>query len=162
MSESQFGFEYNDIYDIIELLNTITTRLEYSFKSYQISENSIQYIQLSFSEVNIKLTRDLILDKNILHSVDTTDEISISKCIYIPVSVYPKALEIALSKQLDNNMNITNIYLNIHGKNIHFLDEIKAKARFLKPNHMNNISKFDSSLNFYLLKDKYLYVLAIK
>ena len=57
---------------------------------------------------------------------------------------------------------ITYINLNVKGKQVNFLDIIKNKAKLIGTSHKHNITSFDKDFKFYLLIDKYEYVLAIK
>lgn len=57
---------------------------------------------------------------------------------------------------------ISHINLTINGKKVNFLDIIKNKAKLLTINHTHNITHFDKDFNFYLLKDRHDYVLAVK
>ena len=56
---------------------------------------------------------------------------------------------------------ITNIKLTIRNK-VNFLDIIKSKAKLLKASHIDNITFFDTNYKFYLLKNKFDYILAVK
>lgn len=57
---------------------------------------------------------------------------------------------------------IVNICLVIGNNKVNFLDIIKEKASMLKrPNHVDNITSFDSSFKFYLIRDTNNYVLAV-
>lgn len=59
-----------------------------------------------------------------------------------------------------HNGFISKIYINIKNNIVNFVDIIKSKAKLLK--HKDNIISFDENFKFYLLKNNYDYVLALK
>jgi hypothetical protein len=79
----------------------------------------------------------------------------------IPVSTYDKYLGKPLNLVIEDG-RITNIPIKIEGKDINFLDTIRDKTNLLSINHKDNINSFDSGFNFYLLRDRIQYILAIK
>ena len=100
-------------------------------------------------------------------SLDTPRHISKSDITHtkntlnIPVSVNLDSIGKPLEVKVSDNI-ITFISISINGKQVNFLDLIKEKAKILPNTHKDNIISFDKAFNFYLLRDKYKYVLAVK
>lgn len=63
---------------------------------------------------------------------------------------------------MTENGFINTIIITIKGNKVNFIDIIKNKAKFLRLNHNDCITSFDSNFKFYLLKDKSDFVLAVK
>lgn len=61
-----------------------------------------------------------------------------------------------------SNGVFTNINLTINNNKVNFLNIIKSKAELLKAKHKDGFIPFYQGYNFYLLKDKDNYVLAVK
>ena len=79
----------------------------------------------------------------------------------IPVSVNKDSLGEALPVHIVNGM-ITHIVLISKNSMVNFLDVIKSKFIILKRGHLSKITSFDDNCKFYLVKDKFNYVLAVK
>ena len=79
----------------------------------------------------------------------------------ITISINKDSIGNPLPLVISNDI-ITNIIITINGKNINFLDIIKNGAKFLTNNHKDNIIQFDKYFKFYLLIDKFNYLLAVK
>ena len=99
--------------------------------------------------------------KRKLPHIFDSERASVERGLYLPVSMAEDSLGTPLDVEASDGL-IHNIPLEIRGKLVNFLDLIKAKASMLSPKHKDNITSFDVSYKFYLLKDKYQYVLAVK
>ena len=160
MAGNQFGFNFSSDEDVDNLLISVTCRLEDYLSAYNLSEDSIVYVQISFRQKDNKLLSEFSLDKP--SHIPNTDLISTEKIISLPVSINEDSIGKPLDVTVSNNI-ITNISLNIKGNEVNFLDIIKSKAKsFGNRSHKDNITSFDEDYKFYLLRDKHEYVLAIK
>jgi hypothetical protein len=156
MLGNQFGFCLNSINDIDDLLSIIQSRLDDSFEEYNLTNASISYLQISFRQLNKKLSSDLLLDK--LPYLTKSDILETKRDLNIPVSTnLGNSLDVVVKDGF-----IIDIPITINNKKINFIDCIKEKSKVLKIHHKDNITSFDSSFKFYLLKDSSDYVLAIK
>lgn len=79
----------------------------------------------------------------------------------IPVSINEDSIGKPLPTVIKNDI-IESIIITIDGKVVNFIDIIKNRVKFLKSKHKDNTSSFDKGYKFYLLKDRYDYVLAVK
>lgn len=79
----------------------------------------------------------------------------------IPISVNEDSLGKPLNVKVTNGA-ISHLYLEIYGKLTNFIDIIIDKTKVLRPNHRDKIIYFDTDWKFYLLKDKFDYILAVK
>lgn len=102
---------------------------------------------------------EFYLDKP-LH-ISKKDIFSRENILNIPVSVHKDSIEKPLNVIISDGI-ITHIDLIIDSKLVNFLDIIKDNAKLLRKNHKDNITSFDKDFKFYLLKNKYQCVLAIK
>ena len=164
MCGKQFAFDYKNQEQIACLLEIVISRIANSFEVYNMSNDNIVYIQLSFRKLDIKLLTDFKLDKSsIVNDKMTSKEVSlITSTSNVPVSTSESSLGRPLKIDFVDNL-ITFIYVTINNETFNLLDNIKRQAKFLPPKHSDNISSFDSSYKFYLLyiKTKY-YVIALK
>lgn len=111
----------------------------------------------------------LVLDKKLLSEFSLTkpshiskqEDIEIQNQLSIPISINNDSIGTPLPVNIYNGI-ITNISVTIKNNQVNFLDVIKAKAKLLRSNHKDNITCFDANFKFYLLKDRYAYILAIK
>lgn len=111
----------------------------------------------------------LVLDKKLLSEFSLTkpshiskqEDIEIQNQLSIPISINNDSIGTPLPVNISNGI-ITNISVTIKNNQVNFLDVIKAKAKLLRSNHKDNITCFDANFKFYLLKDRYAYILAIK
>jgi hypothetical protein len=131
-------------------------------ENYDLSDDDILYIELSFRKKDKVSLSDISIDENITHvekKVIDTDK----KLLVIPVTIDQDTLGILLPVEVKDNL-ITNIKLNLDDKDINFMDLIEEKSSFLSPNHVDKISSFDSSYKFYLVKkeQRIPFILAIK
>ena len=80
----------------------------------------------------------------------------------MPVNNNEDYLGKSLDVTLDDNNNISTVNISIKGKICNFLDIIKEKAKYLRTNHKDKITKFDKHFRFYYIKSNVDYVLVIK
>lgn len=163
MAGNQFGFKYCSKINIDELYDIITARFEDYFSHYNLTDEDIVYVELIFRKFDTKLLSEFSINDFISKDDYTNNNImNISKnMLNIPVSTYDKYLGKPLNVVIEDG-RITNIPIKINGKDINFLDTILDKTKLLGKNHKDNINSFDSGFNFYLLRDRTEYILAIK
>ena len=104
--------------------------------------SDVVYIQILFRLKDVKLLSEFSLDRP--SHVSVPENIMGEKILNIPVSVNRDSLGKPLTVLVDNGF-ITNIILNILGKDVNFLDIIKEKAKYLPTNHKDNIRSFDDN-----------------
>ena len=122
-------------------------------------QKDIVYVMLSFRQMNTRLLYEFGLDKP--SHISISDNTSTKKRLNIPISTNETSLGKPLITEVVNGF-VTNINIIIKNKLVNFIDIIKSKAKFLRTNHKDNITSFDSNFKFYLLNEKYDYVLAVK
>lgn len=159
MAGNQFGFNFNTVDDAMYPASQVRTRLNDYFSLYKILEENLVYVQLTFKQQDIKLLSEFKIEKPSHIPISYTDRIK--RGLNIPMSVDKTYLGKPLNLVIQDG-NLTNIELNLSGVIVNFLDIIRAKAKFLKPKHSDNIVSFDSGYSFYLLRDYTNYILAIK
>ena len=164
MAGSQFGFNYNCQSQIEWLFDIIKSRIANTFDVYNMTNDDIVYIQITFRKLDVKLLSDFILDKTlgVTKAMTKTEIDRISDTSNIPVSTDESSLGTVLKVTFVDNI-ITSIYVTMGNESFNFLDRIKAQSKLLPNGHKDKITHFDSSFKFYLtyINTKY-YVLAIK
>lgn len=152
MAGNQFGFNYSSNDKIDNLLQIVNNRLENALEAYNISDDSILYVQLTLKPMDTKLLSEFMLFYKPRH-ITKEESMVTNKNLNIPLSIKKDSLGKHLTVEQDNGL-ITNIIL-IHNKVIiNFLETIRDKAKFLSINHKDNITNFNGDYKFYLLKDK--------
>lgn len=63
MAGSQLGVQYNNEEDINHLLLAVNTRLNDYFNDYNLSDNSVSYVQLTFRKLDKVPLSELSLNK---------------------------------------------------------------------------------------------------
>ncbi len=159
MLGNQFGFDFSSEDKIYDLLSIVIDRLEEAFEEYSLIDESVVYVQLTFRRLDTKLLSVFSLDKS--NHISNTDIISTKRKLNLPVSVSEDSLGKPLNIVVENN-KILDIILIFNNKRINFLDVIRNKAKFIRAKHSDNITDFDPSFKFYLLKDVNYYILAVK
>lgn len=159
MAGNQFGFSFSSEDDLNGLFTTVLTRVDDYMDVYNLTDQAILYIQVSFWQKDKKLLSEFSLQEP--SHIPSSDIISTKENLNIPISINKDSLGQALSVNISNGF-ITNINLTINGNKFNFLDLINNKAKLLRTNHKDKITSFDENWMFYLLKDKYDYVLAVK
>ena len=164
MCGNQFGFDYNSAGDIDKLFSIVIDKIDESFQGYGLSDDDIVWVQLTFRVVDVRLLSEFFIDNNKLDIALPSDKARVVKGINIPLSVDKNSLGSSLHTQVADGYIINIRLKTINDKTfINFLDLIKGKAKFLKSTHKDNITQFDSSFSFYLLKaNNSSYVLAVK
>ena len=171
MVGNQFGFDYYSntaASAIADLLTNGRSKLEESLDHYNVTEANLAYVLFSFKQKDKKLLSEFAVmrgsssdrKRKLPHLFDS-ERASVERGLYLPVSINEDSLGTPLDVGVSDGL-IHDIPLEIRGKLVNFLDLIKAKASMLSPRHKDNITSFDSSYRFYLLKDRYQYVLAVK
>lgn len=151
-----------------------------------MTEENIVYIQLVFKLKDKKLLSEFSLmtgsvreRKEKAPHLFEQERTSAEKSLVLPVSINEDSLGKPLVVEVSDDATggsgasggsesgatqqvITNIPIEIGGKLVNFLALIKAKASILRGKHKDNITSFDPSYKFYLLKDRYQYILAVK
>lgn len=142
MAGNQFGFDFKSDTDIDNLLATIILRLEDCFNQYNLTNQSILYVQIIFRKIDSKLLSEFSMDKP--NHISITDIASTHKKLNIPISVSENSLGKPLDIVIVDGV-VKNIPLTIKDKKVNFLDIIKNKVKFLRRSHKDVISSFDSS-----------------
>ena len=163
MAGNQTGFSFSGDRDVEHLFTFVTQRLDEYLENYNLTSDVIIYIQLSFRLKDKKLLSEFSLDNNKPSHISKLDHTNLlkNKSLTIPISINEDSLGKPLVLSVKDGF-ITSIPLTIDGISSNFLDIIKNKAKLLRTNHVDNITSFYSNFKFYLLKDKYDYVLAVK
>jgi hypothetical protein len=111
MAGSQFGFQYKNSEDVNNILFAVNGCLEDYFSEYNLRDESVSYIQLSFRKLDTVLLKEFVLNKP-----DNLSEIGYSEIkrrLNIPLSINEKSLGKPLETLVDINNNITYCF---HGK----------------------------------------------
>lgn len=159
---AQFGFNYTSESDIKGLLDVVSSKLQDYMADYNLSDDAIVYIQISFRQKNKKLLSEFLLDKP-SHIPDGQVGLVASE-LSIPLSINEDSLGKSLPVKILNGF-ITYIGIEIKMRSmklVNFLYLILNNAKILRDKHKDKITCFDQSYKFYLLKDKYDYILAVK
>lgn len=159
MAGSQFGFVFSSDEVIGNLYSSIISRLQQYMGSYNLSEDSILYIQVSFIQQDRKLLSEVSLVKP--SHISNYENLLVKDVLTVPISVNEDYIGKPLGVTIVNGF-ITGIDLIIKNNRVNFMSIILDKAKILKTNHRDKITSFDENFKFYLLKDKYDYILAVK
>ena len=158
MAGSQFGFVFSSDEIIENLYSSIISRLQQYMGSYNLSEDSILYIQVSFIQQDRKLLSEVSLVKP--SHISNYENVLVKDVLTVPISVNEDSIGKPLGVTIVNGF-ITGIDLIIKNNRVNFMNIILDKARILKTNHRDKITSFNENFKFYLLKDKYDYILAV-
>lgn len=163
MAGNQFGFNYESLNNIDDLLTIINNKLDDYFSDYNLSDDSVLYVEVTFRQLDNKLLSEFSLKTPGYVEGFENKALVTTRDLNIPVSVNKDSLGNPLLTESHNGY-IVNISVKINNKIVNFLDIIKDKSKFLRKNHKDNITLFHESLNFYLLKDhrNNSYILAVK
>lgn len=161
MVGAQFPFICESLDSFNEVYNNINMRLEEYLSRYSLSDDEIIYIQVTFKLVNKLVYSDLILSKSMKKELTNVHRKNALELITVPVVNDEEHLGLPLPVLLDNNNKIISITANIKGFNTNFLHVILSKSKILTSDK-NKITDFDNSYNFYYIKSKIDYVLAVK
>ena len=171
MVGNQFGFNYISNDNNLELFDLIKIKLEHYLSYYNLVDEDILYIQISFRKINKKIYSELKLDTKYLLNIDNIevndnfikrDILNTKKLISLPVNIDKDYLGKPLDIILGDNNDISIVNININNKICNFLDIIKEKAKYLRTKHSDNITVFDKDFKFYYIKSTVDYVLVVK
>lgn len=156
MVGGNFGFIYNDLYSIFDLIDNCNIRLEDSLTIYDINSESITYIQLTFSKIDNVLLKEYSLDIN-NESLNKT----ITKDLNIPFSTNQVSLGSPLVMTLDEKGLAVKVLFKNKKKITNLITLIKDNNKFVSSS--KNIPKdFDSTYKFYYLNYEIPYILVLK
>ena len=150
MMANQFGFTCSDLSSFKDLYDILYLKLQEYLGHYNLEGEQVQYIQVTFRQLNKHIYSNLTIDKDILNLSNYTEKKKIKQVIGIH-NVDDQDLGEKLPTVLDNNLNIKEIKVLINNKSSNFLDLIKASQ--IKKNHPDNITHFDGKYKFYLIKN---------
>ena len=159
MAGNQLGFIYSCESDIKGLYTAVSKRLQECMVMYNLTDDAIVYIQITLRQKDKKLLSEFSLEKP--SHIAKHEIASVETTLFIPASINEDYLGKPLPVNVLNGV-ITHIDISIDGKLVNFLDIIINKAKILRAKHKDNITSFDQYFKFYLLKDKYDCVLAVK
>jgi hypothetical protein len=164
MAGNQFGFKYNSVNDLHILFNDIKVRLDDYFGYYNLSDDEIIYVQVSFRALDRMVYSDLLLDKNKLTNLSPSTVRTTLDIISIPTTRDENDLGKPLPVVIDynNNNKIKEIKITINGVSYNFLDIMRDKTKYIRANHKDNITDLDMSYKFYYIKSSIDYILGIK
>ncbi|RYE15201.1 MAG: hypothetical protein EOP34_04155 [Rickettsiales bacterium] len=128
-------------------------RLNLYMEEYELTNNSIVYVELSFRKKDKVLLSEFSINKERLTHIPNNDIDSTKKVLNIPISIEPGSLGDPLEVEITNGL-ISNIKLIIDKNVIDILYLIKEKSSFIGKNHKDNITSFDSGYKFYLNRDE--------
>lgn len=163
MVGNQFGWNFsnNDI-DLNILFNDIKVRLDEYFTNYNLLDEDIVYISVSFRLLDRMIYSDLVIDKKKLENLSVTEKRATLDLISIPTTTEENNLGESLPVILDSNNNITQVRVIIKGVIHNFLDIILEKTKYIRSNHIDIITQFDNNHKFYYIKSNIDYILVIK
>jgi hypothetical protein len=153
MAGNQFGFSYNSFDSLRGVYYILVQRLEQYMEEYILKEQEIVYVELSFRRKHkVPIPEFSFGGKNKLPHIDKDTFNKTKKDLNIPFSINEESLGIPLSVEINNGF-ITNIILKFDNNVINFLSLIKEKSGYIRTNHMDQITSFDSNYKFYLNRD---------
>lgn len=158
MTGNQFGFNYSTKLELPSLFNDIKVRLEDYFGHYNLTDEDIVYIQVSFRLLDKMLYSGLFLDSEESNSPTSRSTLNM---ISMPTSTNEVDLGKPLPVITDNN-KIKEVTVSIKGVICNFMVNILEKAKLIRNKHEDNITEFDSSCKFYYIKSSIDYILVIK
>jgi len=139
MAGNQFGFKYNSVDDLHTLFNDIKVRLADYFGYYNLSDDEIIYIQVSFRTLDRILYSDLVLDKTKLKNLSPSSAKATLDIISIPTTTDEDSLGKSLPLVLDLNNKIKEVNVTINGVLYNFLDIIIEKTKYIRNKHKDII-----------------------
>lgn len=136
--------------------------MEDYFGYYNLTDDEINYIQVTFRLLNKEVFTELFLDKPKLTNVSPSTISTIRDIISIPATtdetVLGKPLPVALA--LNNRIEVVNVVID--GVSLNFLDIIIEKTKYIRLKHKDVITEFDMSCKFYYIKSSIDYILVIR
>jgi hypothetical protein len=162
MVGNQFGFKYASEKDLEVLFNDIRARLEEYFSYYNLVDEDIIYIQVSFRLLDRMIYSDIAIDKEVLENVSVPEKKETLDLVSIPTTTEEDSLGHPLPIVLDNNNNIKQVDVTIKGVKSNFIDIILEKTKYIRSKHVDVITQFDNKYKFYYIKSNLDYILVIK
>lgn len=162
MAGNQFGFKYDYREDLNTLFADINIRLQEYLGYYNLHDEDIVYIQVSFRLLDKMIYTDLMIDKDNLQDVSIGEKKSTLDLVNIPATTNENVLGECLVTSLDDNNNIKTVNVIIKGIKYNFMDIILEKTKFIKNKHIDKITQFDKTCKFYYIKSNIDYILVIK
>lgn len=161
MIGNQLGFEFKSHDDFGLLLKDINGRFEEFFGKYDIKDLDIVYIQVSFRLLDRMVFSDLFIDKEVLQDAHVSEKKAILNVVSIPATTDENDLGKPLITVSDSNNYIKQVDIFIKGIKHNFIDIINQKNKYIRKNHIDCITQFDSSCKFYYIKSSSDYILVI-
>lgn len=170
---------YDQNYKLNNVYNILVNRLELYMEDYNLTQEDIVYVELSFRKKDKVLLSEFSCDKDQLKHIDNNLILNTNKLINIPISINEDSLGKPLDVEINNGL-ITNIKIyidksftnaspsridNLNKSDlVNFLTIIKEQNVYIRANHKDNINFFDSNYKFYFTRDekKNLFVLVVK
>ena len=117
MSGNQFGFNYNNQFQVGWLFDIVKSRIASTFDVYNLTNDDIVYIQVSFIKLDVKLLAGLTLDRNTIvkNSITDREVDTIITTTNIPISTDQSSLSTPLKITFVDN-TITSIYVTINNE----------------------------------------------
>ena len=166
MVGNQFGFHYISYNSLSQLYDDINIKLLEYLSSYNLTDEYIMYIQISFRLLDKKIFNRLRLIHDENRSISENKRLK--TIISIPVFRDIKQLinsGSSIPVTLDSNNKIKEIEVYINGTKINFLDKILEKSNYnasARKSHSDYVTLFDSSYSFVYIKSNIDYILAAK
>lgn len=162
MVGNQFGFVFSSEKSYKVLFYDITIRLEEYFAYYNLVNEDIVYVQISFRLLDKMIYSDLLINKDKLANITSTEKKDTLDLIVIPTATNEDGLGKCLPVVLDSNNFIKEVNIIIKDRKSNFLDIIIDKTKYIKKNHTDVITAFDKDYKFYYIKGNIHYILVVK
>lgn len=162
MVGNQFGFKYESEGDFEVLFGDMRSRLEEYFSHYNLVDEDIIYIQVSFRLLDRMVYSDISIDKEVLENVTVMEKKDTLALVSIPTTTEEDSLGQPLPLVIDKNNKIIQVNVIIKGIKSNFLDTILEKTKYIRSNHKDVITEFDNNYKFYYIKSTLDYILVVK
>lgn len=160
MLGNQFGFNFKSVDDLESLYNDIIIRMDDFTGRYDLVDDDIVYVQISFRLLDQRLFSDILIDKEVLESSKPVEKHSIKETICIPSVITEDDLGKPLTTITDNKGVVTSIVVVIKGIEVNFLKYILEKSHYINKHHIDNVTQFEGDCKFYYVKSKIDYILV--
>jgi hypothetical protein len=162
MVGNQFGFNFSSENSYEVLFYDITIRLEEYFAHYNLVNEDIVYVEVSFRLLDKMIYSDLFIDKDKLVNMTPTEKKDTLDLVVIPTATTEDGLGKCLPVVLDSNNKIKEVNIVIKDVKYNFLDIIVEKTKYIKNSHRDAITSFDKDYKFYYIKSNIDYILVVK
>ena len=132
MVGNQFGFKYNSSNDIQYLFNNTKVRLEEYFIKYDLQDEDILYVQISFRLLDRKIFSGISIDKQRVENLSLIEKKATLDLITIPVITKESELGNCLPTLLDKNNIIKEVSVVIKDKKYNFIDIIVENTKYIR------------------------------